>query len=91
MPFQTRFSESSSLSESTIALLAQMVEAADLRSVMSEFESLGEHQFHKASRNLEHLDLVSDGMNDGCNPSALGSIPSEVLNGKCPVGSRTPS
>jgi hypothetical protein len=28
------------------ALLAQLVEAADLRSVMSEFESLEEHQFY---------------------------------------------
>jgi hypothetical protein len=67
------------------ALLAQSVEAADLRSVTSEFKSLGEHQFDKVSRLLEHYDLVSDGMNDGCNPSVLGSIPSEVLKGKCPV------
>jgi hypothetical protein len=37
----------------------------------------GNHE--KVSRNLERYDLVSDGMNDGCNPSVLGSIPSEVL------------
>ncbi len=33
------------------ALLAQLVEAADLRSVMSEFKSLEEHQHHKSREN----------------------------------------
>ena len=58
------------------ALLAQSVEANDLRSFSSEFKSLEEHKF---SRKLEHHDLVSDGMNDDCKPSVLGSIPSEVF------------